>query len=128
MDFFKNVFKLGKLISKPKSPSRNADPVLRNRENFINQVNRQLANVEAEKFDDKGSWIRKLNGGTYQACLRNGTATIPLENDNSHIEIASIELVKQFLEDALTACELGEFDQVLASTRRSRSVKPKEVA
>lgn len=127
MSFLNNLETFGLPTPKPKW-NRAIDPLKRMKESFIKRVREQIEILAAGNQCDRRSWVKcsadPLTGATsFIVSLRNGTKTMPLSGQTTHLEMKSEDLLRQFFERAIEACEGGELDQLLIDTMQKPRLK-----
>lgn len=120
MSFLQNLHTFGTVeTTRSYSYKKHLDPVQRLRMNFTENAKRQIAEVRSDAVLSPNAWVSKksLGGGRtqYKVSLRVGPRLIQLP-DGTHINVNSKEKVIEFLEAAITACNDGEFDDLLQET------------
>lgn len=103
-------------VKSQSTTSRNPDPVIRNRENFITQAKKQIA--DADKPATKNSWIKNVDDIT-RVSIRIGTAAINL-GPGTHFAVKDKAAAVEFIENAIVAAGAGELDQYFAASKPVR--------
>ena len=127
MDFLNSISSFGELHEKPEKFSK-ADQLKRLRESFIKGCNQQVRSITWGEVAKRTDWymVKPTDSGDKEffVALRNGVKVIPLSDQKTYIRIESRERAIDFYEKAILACEQGDLDDLLSSTRRkSRKVK-----
>jgi hypothetical protein len=117
MSFLNTLHTYGTLHSK--HPSFKADPIATMRKSFQKHALKQInALTEASSLGRQG-WYSVLPDETVSVSLRNGTTTMKLEDDSTHVTVSSSAVAIDFYNAAIEACTAGEFDALFLATRRS---------
>ena len=66
-------------------------------------------------------WFFKESDGSWWTALRYGQSVIPLEDNNSYVEIGSIENMNPFYDSVIAAIERGEMDAIIERLRKKRT-------
>lgn len=97
-----------------------SDPLPRMKSTLIEKAKFQVDMIRGGIHVDRCCWFKRNHGeggnATYVAWLRNGTKLLPLTADANYLEVKGVDQLLEFFERVITACESGEFDEILMET------------